>query len=91
MQSLTLLDKIWRAHEVAAETAQHPAILYIDRHLIHEVTSPQAFSELRQRGIGLRRPDKTFATIDHSVPTDSKRDAYIDAEARLQVETLRKN
>ncbi len=91
MQSRTLLDKIWSAHEVAAETSEHPAILYIDRHLVHEVTSPQAFTELRERALRVRRPDKTFATIDHSVPTDTRREAYIDAEARSQVETLRRN
>lgn len=91
MHPRTLLDKIWSAHEVAAESADHPAILYIDRHLVHEVTSPQAFTELRQRGLRVRRPDKTFATLDHSIPTDAKREAYIDDQARTQVDTLRKN
>jgi 3-isopropylmalate/(R)-2-methylmalate dehydratase large subunit len=76
---------------VAAESADHPAILYIDRHLVHEVTSPQAFTELRQRGLRVRRPDKTFATLDHSIPTDARREAYVDEQARTQVETLRKN
>jgi 3-isopropylmalate/(R)-2-methylmalate dehydratase large subunit len=65
----TMLQKIWERHEVAAETADTPAVLYIDRHLIHEVTSPQAFTLLRSRGLKLRRPDLTFATIDHSSPT----------------------
>ncbi|MDQ3233534.1 MAG: 3-isopropylmalate dehydratase large subunit [Pseudobdellovibrionaceae bacterium] len=91
MHPRTLLDKIWSAHEVAAESADHPAILYIDRHLVHEVTSPQAFTELRQRGLRVRRPDKTFATLDHSIPTDARREAYVDDQARLQVETLRRN
>jgi len=91
MQSRTLLDKIWHSHEVAVESSDHPAILYIDCHLVHEVTSPQAFTELRQRALRVRRPDKTFATIDHSVPTDARREAYIDDQARSQVETLRRN
>jgi 3-isopropylmalate/(R)-2-methylmalate dehydratase large subunit len=91
MHPRTLLDKIWTAHEVAAESADHPAILYIDRHLVHEVTSPQAFTELRERGLRVRRPDKTFATLDHSIPTDARREAYVDEQARTQVETLRRN
>jgi 3-isopropylmalate/(R)-2-methylmalate dehydratase large subunit len=65
----TMFEKIWERHEVAPETAETPAILYVDRHLIHEVTSPQAFSLLRSRGLRLRRPDLTVATIDHSSPT----------------------
>ncbi len=65
----TMYQKIWEQHEVVAETADTPAVLYIDRHLIHEVTTPQAFTQLRQRGIKLRRPELTFATIDHSSPT----------------------
>ncbi|WP_141734187.1 3-isopropylmalate dehydratase large subunit [Oligoflexus tunisiensis] len=91
MHPRTLLDKIWTAHEVAAESADHPAVLYIDRHLVHEVTSPQAFTELRQRGLRVRRPDQTFATLDHSIPTDARREAYVDDQARQQVETLRRN
>jgi len=91
MHPRTLLDKIWSAHEVAAESAVHPAVLYIDRHLVHEVTSPQAFTELRERGLRVRRPDKTFATLDHSIPTDSRREAYVDEQARTQVDTLRRN
>ena len=65
----TMLQKIWEQHEVVPETGDTPAVLYVDRHLIHEVTSPQAFTLLRQRGLKLRRPDLTFATIDHSSPT----------------------
>ena len=61
----TLLDKIWDTHQVAAETAATPAILYIDLHLVHEVTSPQAFAELRARGLKVRRPDRIVATMDH--------------------------
>ncbi len=65
----TLFEKVWRAHEVAAERADTPAVLYIDLHLIHEVTSPQAFTVLRQRALKVRRPQLTFATMDHSTPT----------------------
>src|SRR6266478_5437530 len=65
----TLFDKVWRAHEVSAESADSPAVLYIDLHLIHEVTSPQAFAVLRERGLTVRRPERTLATMDHSTPT----------------------
>jgi 3-isopropylmalate/(R)-2-methylmalate dehydratase large subunit len=65
----TLLDKLWDAHLVAAETADAPAIVYVDLHLVHEVTSPQAFAELRARGLRVRRPERTVATMDHAIPT----------------------
>ncbi len=65
----TLLDKVWDEHVVVPETDDTPAVLYIDLHLIHEVTSPQAFTALRERGLTVSRPDLTLATIDHSVPT----------------------
>ncbi len=65
----TLFEKVWEQHVVVPETADTPAVLYIDLHLIHEVTSPQAFSLLRERGIAVRRPDRTLATMDHSTPT----------------------
>jgi 3-isopropylmalate/(R)-2-methylmalate dehydratase large subunit len=65
----TMFQKIWERHEVVPESADAPAVLYVDRHLIHEVTSPQAFTLLRQRRLKLRRPELTFATIDHSSPT----------------------
>jgi 3-isopropylmalate/(R)-2-methylmalate dehydratase large subunit len=65
----TLFDKIWRRHEVLAESAATPAVLYVDLHLIHEVTSPQAFALLRERSLGVRCPARTFATMDHSTPT----------------------
>jgi 3-isopropylmalate/(R)-2-methylmalate dehydratase large subunit len=65
----TLLEKIWDQHEVIAESAATPAVLYIDLHLIHEVTSPQAFAVLGARGLAVRRPDLTLATMDHSTPT----------------------
>jgi len=83
----TLLDKIWEAHEVAA------SLLYIDLHLVHEVTSPQAFESLRLAGRPVRRPDRTLGTADHNVPTDgSTRAAQIrDQLSRVQVETLESN
>jgi len=65
----TLFDKVWRRHEVSPESADSPAVLYIDLHLIHEVTSPQAFAVLRERGLRVRRPERTLATMDHSTPT----------------------
>ena len=67
-----MLEKIWQAHEVVPETAETPAVLYVDLHLTHEVTSPQAFAALRERGIRVRRPDRTLATLDHATPTDSR-------------------
>ncbi len=69
MRARTLFEKVWSAHEVAAETADTPAVLYVDLHLIHEVTSPQAFSVLRAAGLPVRRPARTLATMDHSTPT----------------------
>ena len=65
----TMFEKVWDRHVVVPETADTPAVLFIDLHLTHEVTSPQAFQLLRARGIGLRRPDLTLATMDHSTPT----------------------
>jgi 3-isopropylmalate/(R)-2-methylmalate dehydratase large subunit len=65
----TLFQKVWDAHIVRPQTPETPAVLYIDLHLIHEVTSPQAFTELRQRGVKVRRPSQTIATMDHSTPT----------------------
>ena len=83
----TLLDKIWEAHDVA------PGLLYIDLHLVHEVTSPQAFDGLRLAGRGVRRPDRTLATADHNVPTDgtTRAAAIRDELSRVQVQTLERN
>src|SRR5215469_15558739 len=67
----TLFEKVWQRHEVSAESAATPAVLYIDLHLIHEVTSPQAFTLLRERGLAVRQPQRTFATMDHSTPTQT--------------------
>ena len=95
MTAMTLFEKVWRAHEVAAETPDTPAVLYVDLHLTHEVTSPQAFSVLRDRGLPVRRRDRTLATLDHSTPTDSGQifgGLPIRLEsARKQVEQLERN
>jgi len=91
---LTLFDKIWDAHVVTPEAAANPATLYIDLHLIHEVTSPQAFTVLRERNLPVRRPDRTLATIDHSTPTLKDEDGaplYVNAQAKTQVATLLAN
>ena len=86
----TLFEKVWESHLVA-EPANEPAILYIDLHLVHEVTSPQAFEGLRLAGRKLRRPDRTVATVDHNVPTTANRLIIEDAIAAKQIDTLRKN
>src|ERR1700720_880195 len=86
----TLYQKIWDSHVVHEEPGQ-PALIYIDRHLIHEGTSPQAFSGLRAEGRKVRRPDLTFAVMDHSVPTKDRTLPIIDTDARLQFEALEKN
>jgi len=87
----TLFDKVWERHVVVPETPEHPATLYIDLHLIHEVTSPQAFTVLKERGLKVRRPNRTLATIDHSTPTLVNADGtrpYVTDQAARQVETL---
>jgi len=86
----TLYDKIWDAHVVVPET-DAPAIIYIDIHLVHEVTTPQAFSGLKQRGLKVRRPDKTVGTMDHSIPTTSRSLTGFDEMAANQVRTLAAN
>jgi 3-isopropylmalate/(R)-2-methylmalate dehydratase large subunit len=91
----TIIEKIWDAHLVREETPDAPAILYVDLHLVHEVTSPQAFTELASRGLGVRRPERTLATLDHSTPTlppgaDGKL-LYADASTAQQVATLEAN
>jgi 3-isopropylmalate/(R)-2-methylmalate dehydratase large subunit len=90
MPPKTLYQKIWDQH-VVREEAGKPAIIYIDRHLIHEGTSPQAFSGLRKDGRKVRRPDLTFAVMDHSVPTTDRTLPIIDTDARLQFDALEKN
>jgi len=95
MTASTLFDKVWSAHEVVAESPDTPAVLYIDLHLIHEVTTPQAFSMLRSHGLPVRRPDRTLATMDHSTPTQSAQvfgsvPIKVDAAAR-QVRQMEEN
>lgn len=86
----TLFDKVWDAHVV--DTVENgPQILYIDKHLIHEVTSPQAFQELEQRGISILRPDKIVATADHNTPTVNQHLPVKDPLSRQQLETLSEN
>lgn len=86
----TLFQKIWDSH-VVAEQPESPAILYIDLHLVHEVTSPQAFTGLRQRGLKVRRPDKTLATMDHSIPTTPIGVPIADAMAAAQIKQMETN
>jgi 3-isopropylmalate/(R)-2-methylmalate dehydratase large subunit len=88
--SRTLFEKVWDEH-VVAEEAGRPAVLYIDLHLVHEVTSPQAFSGLRSRGIRVRRPELTVATMDHSTPTLPLRLQVLDPLAQAQLGQLEKN
>ncbi len=87
----TLFDKIWNAH-VVETLPDGTALLYIDLHLTHEVTTPQAYAGLRAAGRGVRRPDLTIAVVDHNIATDASRyTGIVDPESRLQVETLEKN
>ncbi len=85
-----IIEKIWFSH-VIQQKPQHPAVLSIDRMLLHEVTSAQAFTELRKRGLSVRYPERIIATLDHSIPTSQDRFKIEDVNARVQVETLRKN
>ncbi len=95
MKPRTLFEKIWDAHLVRDETAEAPAILYVDLHLIHEVTSPQAFQQLRDRGLRVRRPERTVATMDHSTPTTPRgpdgRIPVTDPQAAEQIRRLESN
>jgi 3-isopropylmalate/(R)-2-methylmalate dehydratase large subunit len=91
----TLFEKIWAAHEVVPQSADTPAVIYIDLHLTHEVTSPQAFAELRARGLKVRRTDRTLATMDHATPTRTEQvfggaPITIDSAAK-QIRELEKN
>ncbi|MBN8657944.1 MAG: 3-isopropylmalate dehydratase large subunit [Anaerolineae bacterium] len=86
----TLFQKIWDSH-VVTEQEGAPAVLYIDLHLVHEVTSPQAFTGLRQRGLKVRRPDKTLATMDHSIPTTPIDVPIADAMAAAQIKQMETN
>jgi len=86
----TLFDKIWERHLVEVQE-DGTCLLYVDRHLVHEVTSPQAFEGLRMSGRGVRRPDATLAVADHNVPTTDRSKGIEDDESRIQVETLESN
>ncbi len=91
----TMFEKVWAAHEVVPQTAETPAVIFIDLHLTHEVTSPQSFTELRARGIKVRRPDLTLATMDHATPTRTEQvfggaPITIDSAAK-QIKALEKN
>jgi len=86
----TLFEKLWETHLVTEPTGRSP-LIYIDLHLVHEVTSPQAFEELRVAGRRLRQPQRTVATVDHNVPTEPRGTPITDPIAALQIETLRKN
>ena len=90
----TLFEKIWDQHIVRPEQEATPALLYTDLHLIHEVTSPQAFDLLRERGLRVRRPERTMATMDHSIPTTKPVDGrtiFLDPQAEAQVRQLERN
>jgi 3-isopropylmalate/(R)-2-methylmalate dehydratase large subunit len=90
MKPRTIVEKIWDSHVVAQQPGA-PALIYIDLHLIHEVTSPQAFSTLRERGLKVRRPDLTIATMDHSTPTTSRELPILDKEGAAQLAQMEKN
>jgi 3-isopropylmalate/(R)-2-methylmalate dehydratase large subunit len=95
MNAKTLFEKVWEQHEVVPETSDTPAVLYVDLHLVHEVTSPQAFSLLRAQNLKVRRTDRTLATMDHSTPTDpdevfGRVPIKVESAAR-QVQQLEKN
>jgi 3-isopropylmalate/(R)-2-methylmalate dehydratase large subunit len=93
MTARTLFEKVWDAHVVVPETAETPAVLYVDLHLLHEVTSPQAFAMLASRGLDVRRPERALATLDHATPTTAPgadgRWADIAPDAGRQIEALR--
>src|SRR5678815_1852744 len=90
MKARTIVEKIWDSHVVAQKPGA-PALLYVDLHLCHEVTSPQAFTTLRERGLKVRRPDLTVATMDHSTPTTSRTLPVLDPIAATQLDQMEKN
>jgi 3-isopropylmalate/(R)-2-methylmalate dehydratase large subunit len=95
----TLFEKVWESHIVRAQSPSTPAVLYVDLHLVHEVTSAQAFAELRERGLPVRRPDRTVATMDHATPTTPNDGTartlsqlpVVDTQARAQLDQLERN
>ncbi len=94
-QPRTLFEKVWQSHVVRPSAKDTPAVIYIDLHLVHEVTSPQAFTTLRERGLKVRRPDRTIATMDHSTPTTPRNAAGVipvfDTQAAKQLDVMRQN
>src|SRR5216683_3487799 len=88
--SRTLFHKVWDEHVVSTPSGQ-PPLLYVDLHLVHEVTSPQAFEGLRVAGRKVREPQRTIATVDHNVPTEPRGTPILDPIARLQIEALQRN
>ena len=86
----TLFEKVWKSH-VVVEKESGPSLIYIDRHLVHEVTSPQAFDGLRMSNRKVRRPDLTIATMDHNVPTNNRSLPILDQTSAVQIQTLEKN
>ena len=88
--SKTLYDKIWEDHLVHQQE-DGTSLLYVDRHLVHEVTSPQAFEGLRMAGRNVRHPDKTLAVADHNVPTTDRSLEIEDEESKIQIEALKNN
>ena len=90
MTARTLFDKLWDAHTVV-DGGDGPSLIYVDRHLVHEVTSPQAFEGLREAGRRVRRPDLTIATVDHNIPTTKRGLPVVDQISRVQIETLESN
>ncbi|MEP6679941.1 MAG: 3-isopropylmalate dehydratase large subunit [Chloroflexota bacterium] len=86
----TIVDKIWDRHAVHSAPGM-PSVLAVDLHLVHEVTSPQAFDGLREKGLGVRRPDLTLATVDHSIPTTDRSLPIVDLQAATQIRRLEEN
>src|SRR5437660_353931 len=86
----TLFEKLWERH-VVSESPDAPTVLYIDLHLVHEVTSPQAFAGLRERSLRVRRPERAIATVDHSVPTHDRSLPIADTQAARQIAELGRN
>ena len=86
----TLFEKIWDSH-VVVKGENRPSLIYVDRHLVHEVTSPQAFDALRMNHRKVRRPDLTIATMDHNVPTNDRKLPILDKISAIQIQTLERN
>src|SRR5210317_190877 len=86
----TLFDKIWDAHLIDRDD-DGSSLIYIDRHLVHEVTSPQAFEGLRQTNRKVANPERTLAVADHNIPTSDRSKGITDVESRIQIEALEKN